>query len=141
MKKLKPIDKIYLKLADTNQAYSQFSTDETPSLNPEFADLIANLSDDNSTKNNVEIKVNSKIKAIELDHVVIDVLDNQGNPISEEKIYCDFVVNALASVKNKLNIELDESKKIIDVGDCLGDRPSNIDHAIKSAYDAANSID
>lgn len=95
----------------------------------------------NLSKNNVEIKVNSKIKAIELDHVVIDVLDNQGNPISEEKIYCDFVVNALASVKNKLNIELDESKKIIDVGDCLGDRPSNIDHAIKSAYDAANSID
>lgn len=57
MKKTKPIDKIYLKLNETSQAYSQFSTDENPSLNPEFADLIANLSDDNSTKNDVEINI------------------------------------------------------------------------------------
>ena len=26
------------------------------------------------------------------------------------------------------------------IGDCAGDRPSNIDHAIKSAYDAACEI-
>ena len=57
MKKSKKIDKIYLKLNDTSQAYSEFSTEENPSLNPEFADLIANLSDDNSTKNNVEINI------------------------------------------------------------------------------------
>lgn len=58
MKKTKPIDKIYLKLSDTSSAYSQFSTEENPSLNPEFADLIANLSNDNSAKNDIEININ-----------------------------------------------------------------------------------
>ena len=94
----------------------------------------------NLAKHNVEIKVNSKVRAIEKDHVIFDVLDKDGSVISEEKIYCDFVVNALASAKNTLVIE-DETKKVIPIGDCLGDRPSNIDHAIKSAYDVANSID
>lgn len=98
--------------------------------------LMANL-----TKNKVAIKTNSRIKSIGLDHVLVDVLDKDGNVVAEEKIVCDFVVNALASKKNTLDITVNEGTTVIAVGDCAGDRPSNIDHAIKSAYDAANSID
>ena len=61
MKKTKPIDKVYLKLSDTSSAYSQFSTEENPSLNPEFADLITNLSNDNSAKNDIEINKSNRI--------------------------------------------------------------------------------
>lgn len=63
MKKTKSIDKIYLKLADSSLAYSEFSTEENPSLNPEFADLIANLSDDDSTKNDVEVNIHLETPA------------------------------------------------------------------------------
>ena len=60
-------------------------------------------------------------------------------PIVEETIYFDFIVNALASTKNVLDLGECEAN-VIAVGDCAGDRPSNINNAIESAYDAANSF-
>ncbi len=92
-------------------------------------------------KHHVDIHVSSKIKRIELGKVVVDVLDKDGNPVKEEEIKCDFVVNALASAKNVLDLEGVEGVKVIPVGDCSGQRPSTIENAIKTAYDAANSID
>jgi NADPH-dependent 2,4-dienoyl-CoA reductase/sulfur reductase-like enzyme len=56
-----------------------------------------------------------------------------------EEISCDFVVNALASAKNTISLDGIEAN-IIYIGDQAGARPSNIDNAIKTAYDAANSI-
>lgn len=94
----------------------------------------------NHLKNcNVAIKTNAKIKRIENGAVIVDLLDSDKKPISEEKITCDFVVNALASRKNILDLA-GVNAKVIDVGDCAGERPSTIEHAVKTAYDAANSI-
>lgn len=92
----------------------------------------------NFKKYGVEVKTLSKIKKIDLFGVTVDRLDNEGNVVGEEFIACDFVVNALASVKN--SFELEPSDKVIYIGDCEGERPSTIEHAIKTAYDAANSI-
>lgn len=111
---------------------------------------------DDLKKHNVEIKTLCKIKEITLEGVKVDKLrpkDGQtsaparpGVPSSieyevyeEEMIKCDVVVNALASKKNTIDLEGLKSN-IIYVGDCAGDRPSNIEHAVKTAYDAANSI-
>lgn len=98
--------------------------------------LMANLE-----KNHVEIKTLSKIKRFELGAVVVDKLDKDNNVIGEETIACDFVVNALASTKNKIDLDGVEGINVIAVGDVAGDRPTTIEHAIKTAYDAANSID
>ena len=91
-------------------------------------------------KHQVDIHNSSKIKEINLHGVVVDVLDKDGNVLRQETITSDFVVNALASQKNILDLE-GASCKVIDVGDCSGSRPSTIENAVKTAYDAANSID
>lgn len=66
-------------------------------------------------------------------------LDENYNPVGEIDIPCDTIVNALASQKNTIDLEGVEGN-ILYIGDCEGERPSTIDHAIKTAYDAANSI-
>lgn len=99
---------------------------------------------------NVTIKTLAKIKRFETNAVVVDLLPPPApvapvaqpapvEPIGEETIYCDFIVNALASAKNKLDLGECEAN-VIAVGDCAGDRPSNISNAIRTAYDAANSV-
>lgn len=86
----KPIDRIHLKLDDVNSAYSQFSTEENPALNPEFADLIANLSDDNSTKNEVEINIqlNDQVSMEEKQHLTSTIkghFEHQLNDVNNKK--------------------------------------------------------
>ena len=66
-------------------------------------------------------------------------LDENNNPVGEIDIPCDTIVNALASQKNTIDLEGVEGN-ILYIGDYEGERPSTIDHAIKNAYDAANSI-
>ena len=66
-------------------------------------------------------------------------LDENNNPVGEIDIPCDTIVNALASHKNTIDLKGVEGN-ILYIGDCEGERPSTIDHAIKTAYDAANSI-
>ena len=94
----------------------------------------------NLEKYHVDIHTSSKIKQITKEGVIVDVLDKDKNPIKEEIIKADFVVNALASAKNVLDINESDKLHIIPVGDCSGERPSTIENAIKTAYDAANSI-
>ena len=66
-------------------------------------------------------------------------LDKNNNSVGKIDIPYDTIVNALASQKNTIDLEGDEGN-ILYIGDCEGKRPSTIDHAIKTAYDAANSI-
>ena len=66
-------------------------------------------------------------------------LDENNNPVGEIDIPCDTIVNALASQKNTIDLAGVEGN-ILYIGDCEGERPSTIDHAIKTAYNAANSI-
>lgn len=87
----------------------------------------------------VELLTNRKAKSIGLHEVVVDVLDEKGNPVKEESIPCDYVVNALASKKRLIDLEGVEAS-IHYCGDCEGERPSNVDHALFSAYDVANSL-
>ncbi len=67
------------------------------------------------------------------------VIDKDNNEVGKEFIECDTIVNALSSVKVLPNVE-GIDKPIYYVGDCAGERPSNIEHAIKSAYDVCVNI-
>lgn len=67
------------------------------------------------------------------------VIDSEGKEIGKEFIACDTIVNALSSVKVLPNVENIE-KPVHYVGDCAGERPSNIEHAVKSAYDVCVKI-
>lgn len=93
----------------------------------------------NLKKDGVTIRTSNKIKEFKKNGVVVAILDKDGNEINEEFIEADIIVNALASAKNKIDLE-GVKANVIYVGDCSGDRPSTIEHAIKTAYDAANSI-
>ena len=55
------------------------------------------------------------------------------------EIPADFVVMAVGARKQLPNLK-DCPLPIHYVGDCSGERPSNIEHAIKSAYDTANAL-
>lgn len=114
----------------------------------------------NLKKEKVEIRTMNKISEITLEGVKVDVLEPEdkeaykaalANPraphapikyvkVGEDFVKCDMVVNALASAKNTIDLSSLSDSDIYYVGDCEGDRPTNIEHAIKSAYDVANSI-
>ena len=93
----------------------------------------------NLKEDGVTIRTLNKITSIDEKGVHVSVLDAENKEIGTDVIPCDFVVNALASAKNTIDLDGVDAN-ILYVGDCAGDRPSNIDHAIKTAYDAANSI-
>lgn len=88
---------------------------------------------------NVKQLVKTKIVKMDIHGLTCDKLDDNGQAVETIEIPCDTIVNALASQKNKIDLE-GVNANIVYVGDCGGERPSNIEHAIKSAYDAANSI-
>lgn len=71
--------------------------------------------------------------------VKTEVIDKDGNKVGEELVKADTIINALSSVKVLPNLD-GVAKPIHYVGDCAGERPSNIEHAIKSAYDVASQI-
>ncbi|MDY6093497.1 MAG: FAD-dependent oxidoreductase [Candidatus Enteromonas sp.] len=88
----------------------------------------------------VDLYTSCKVKEIREKDVLVDVLDAQKNPVEEKSLPCDFVVNALASVKNPIDLSgLDIPVSLC--GDVAGDAPSNIDHALLTAYDCANAIE
>ncbi len=80
-----------------------------------------------------------KIKEFKLNGVLTDVVDVDGNVLSEEFILADTIVNALSSVKVLPCVD-GITIPIHYIGDCGGQRPSNIENAIKSAYDCAVNI-
>lgn len=57
MKKKKSVDKIFLKLNNITDAYSDYSTNEHITIKEDFHEHIMNLADDKSIKNNVEINI------------------------------------------------------------------------------------
>ncbi len=88
---------------------------------------------------NTKLKTLHKISKFTLSGVECDILDKDNNVIGHELIEADTIVNALSSVKVLPDLDA-VTKEIYYVGDCQGDRPSNIEHAIKSAYDVASKI-
>lgn len=81
--------------------------------------------------------VSHKIKEI-LPHMVKTIVDKDGTPF-EEILYGDTIVRALSS--KKLSIDLEGvSANVIWAGDCKEGVPCTIENAIKTGYDAANSI-
>ena len=70
----------------------------------------------------------------------IDVgIGDDENSTSTEEIASDFVVMAVGARKNLPELSACPLP-LHYIGDCAGERPSNIDHAIKSAYDVACEI-
>ena len=98
-----------------------------PTINKSFA------------KHGVNVLTSHKINEFLVDGVVVSVLDKDGNVTETKTLKADYVVNALASKKVKLDVE-GVKANVIFVGDCLDGAPCNIENAVKSAYDAANSL-
>ena len=90
---------------------------------------------ENFTRNNVEIYTNHKVNKIDKECIICE---NNNNEI---KIPCDYVVMAVGARPNSFDVDklLENNIKVVKIGDCK-DRASDIENAIKTAYDAANEI-
>ena len=84
----------------------------------------------------VEQYVNHKVSQIALDHILCE--DKDGNTVT---IPCDYVVLAVGARPVTFDAEPLKAAGIpvIAVGDC-GERAADISNAIRTAYDAANSL-
>lgn len=80
----------------------------------------------------------TKLDAIHADFVTVTTETEDAEPKTFE-LPADFVVMAVGARKQLPDLK-DCPLPIHYVGDCSGERPSNIEHAIKSAYDAANAL-
>lgn len=82
--------------------------------------------------------VNTRLEEIHNDSVTVTTAlpDQEPNTFT---IPADFVVLAIGA-KKQLPDMGSCSVPLHYVGDCAGERPSNIEHAIKSAYDTANEL-
>ena len=90
---------------------------------------------ENFNKNNVEIYTNHKVNKIDKEYIICE---NNNNEI---KIPCDYVVMAVGARPNSFDVDklLENNIKVVKIGDCK-DKASDIENAIKTAYDAANEI-
>lgn len=91
---------------------------------------------ENYARYGVEQYVNHKVSQIALDHILCE--DKDGNTVT---IPCDYVVLAVGSRPVTFDAEPLKAAGIpvIAVGDC-GERAADISNAIRTAYDAANSL-
>ena len=82
--------------------------------------------------------VNTRLEEIHNDSVTVTTAlpDQEPNTFT---IPADFVVLAIGAKKKLPDME-NCSVPLHYVGDCAGERPSNIEHAVKSAYDTANEL-
>lgn len=89
----------------------------------------------NFTKHNVKIYTNHKVNEIHKDYILCE------NDNNEIKIPCDYVVMAIGARPNEFDVDklLENNIKVVKIGDCK-DKASDIENAIKTAYDAANEI-
>ncbi|WP_300350409.1 bilirubin reductase, long form [Clostridium sp.] len=89
----------------------------------------------NFSKNDVKIYTNHKVNKIDKDYIICE------NEDKEIKIHCDYVVMAVGAKANDFEVNklLENNIKVVKIGDCLY-KASNIENAIKTAYDAANKI-
>lgn len=90
-------------------------------------------------EHNVNVLTLHKIKEIKATSVICDVLDKDGNVVKQAEIKGDFVVNALASHKEVIDLD-GVNTNIIVIGDAKEGSPCNIENATKTAYDASNSL-
>ena len=90
---------------------------------------------ENFKTNNVEIYTNHKVNKIDSEYIICE------NDNNEIKIPCDYVVMAVGARPNSFNVDklLENNIKVVKIGDCK-DKASDIENAIKTAYDAANEI-
>ena len=81
--------------------------------------------------------VNTKLDEIGTDSITVTTTENENT--TTQTISADFVVMAVGARKNLPDME-GVTVPVHYVGDCAGDRPSNINHAVESAYEVANSL-
>lgn len=91
---------------------------------------------ENYARYGVQQYVNHKVSEITMDHILCE--DKDGNAVT---IPCDYVVLAVGARPNAFDAEPLKAAGIpvISVGDC-GERAADISNAIRTAYDAANSL-
>ena len=85
----------------------------------------------------VQILTSAKLSEINDHAVIIEKTEEEKTTTAE--IESDFVVMAVGARKNLPELSACPLP-LHYIGDCAGERPSNIDHAIKSAYDVACEI-
>lgn len=86
---------------------------------------------------NVKMMVNTKLLKIEDRKIFVEVSD--GDAKREEALPVDFVVMAVGA--KAYRAELNGFKgNVYYAGDCAGERPADISHATKNAYDVACTI-
>ena len=83
-------------------------------------------------------RTRTKLDAIHADFVTVTTETEDAEPKTFE-LPADFVVMAVGARKQLPDLK-DCPLPIHYVGDCSGERPSNIEHAVKSAYDTANAL-
>ncbi|MBR5207981.1 MAG: FAD-dependent oxidoreductase, partial [Erysipelotrichaceae bacterium] len=89
----------------------------------------------NYAKYGVKQLVNTKVSAIEEGKVLaVNTADN-----TDVVVECDYVVMAVGSKKNVLDVEGVEVP-VYYAGDCAGERTADIANAIRGGYKAANEI-
>lgn len=90
---------------------------------------------DNFNKHNVKIYTNHKVNEVSNNSILCE---NDGKQV---EIPCDYVVMAIGAKPNEFNVDklLENNIKVVKIGDCK-EKASDIENAIKTAYDAANEI-
>ena len=86
--------------------------------------------------NSHEVEVLTSAKLMEITENAVIVEKTVDEKTEKAEVASDFVVMAVGAKKNVAELN-NCTLPIHYVGDCAGERPSNIDHAIKSAYDVA----
>lgn len=81
--------------------------------------------------------VNTKLDEITADGIMVTTAGEEGEKTSS--LPADFIVMAVGAKKNLPELE-GCNVPVHYVGDCAGERPSNMNHAVESAYDVANAL-
>ncbi|MGL5347262.1 MAG: bilirubin reductase, long form, partial [Peptostreptococcaceae bacterium] len=90
---------------------------------------------ENFKKHNVNIYNNHKLLEITNNSIICE------NANEKIEIQCDYVVMAVGAKANEFDVDrlVQANIKVVKVGDCK-ERAMDIEHAIKTGYDAANEI-
>lgn len=90
-------------------------------------------------KYDVKTYVLHKIVEIKENGIETQVVDKDGNVLNNEFIEANTIIRSLSSRKNILDVDGIKAN-VVYAGDCKEGVPCTIENAIKSGYDAANSL-